>query len=118
MYGLPPDFEPSMFAGRELLQVSFTINTVDLLFDDDVGITIEGTFEFRAREGRPSERQTIPSTSSALVELVGHKVVAAAAQQNGVLTLDFDNGGRLTCLDESSQFESYHIRSRTLELTV
>ena len=28
MYGLPPDFDASVFVGTELIQVSFSANTV------------------------------------------------------------------------------------------
>lgn len=47
MYGLPSDFDASIFVGRELQQVSFTVNTVHLTFDGDVAITLESSFVFQ-----------------------------------------------------------------------
>ncbi len=109
MYGLPADFDATIFIGRELEQVSFTVNTVRLAFADDVAITMESSFAFQAPGTEELVRQAPPVQASALMVLVGRKVCAARAENNGTLRLEFTAGGTLLCLDDSPQYESYHI---------
>jgi hypothetical protein len=41
VYGLPKDFDGSMFIGRTVELISFSVNTIHISFDGDVSITIE-----------------------------------------------------------------------------
>ena len=79
MYGLPLDFDPSIFIGRELQQVSFTANTVQLAFDDDIAITLESSFIFQLDKAEEAVRQAPPVQISTLMSLVGRAVGAARA---------------------------------------
>ena len=117
MYGLPSGFDPSIFVGRELIQLSFTTNTLDILFDGDTAITLEGGFEFQRSAGDTPERQRVPVKASSLMSLLGARVQSATGTLSGALKLHFETGASLTCLDDV-QYESYHIRSPTLNLTV
>jgi len=118
VYGLPADFEPALFLGRELEQVSFTANTVHLIFEGDASITILGTFEVRLVQGAASVRQTPPLEQSNLMGLVGRRVVSAHRAGAGTIALAFEEGGALLCLDESTQYESYTIRIGGREIVV
>jgi hypothetical protein len=42
--------------------------------------------------------------------LLGHQVVTVTTNVSGTLTLTFDHGHVLEFLDDSSTYESYHIR--------
>lgn len=109
MYGIPSGFDPSLFIGRELQQVSFTVNTVHLTFDDEFAITIESSFLFQPDKTAPASRQTLPVRESNLMSLLGHQVSAARSAADRDLILEFTGGGVLTCIDDSREYESYHI---------
>jgi hypothetical protein len=116
VYGLPDDFDGSAFVGRELVSVSFTVNTMHLEFDDDVSITLESRFVLH-RDGR-REEHTVPTKASGLMALVGHTVRLVDASPDGTLRLQFEGGGALTCLDDSKEYESYHLHLRGREIIV
>ena len=108
MYGLPAGFDASGFVNRELVEVCFTVNTVHLAFDDDASITLESAFALRSHQG--AERQTPPIKASRLMGLIGQRVRSSHAHPDGTLTLEFEEGDALDCLDDSKEYESYKIR--------
>lgn len=109
MHGLPPDFDASIFVGRELEQVSFSANTVHLTFDDDISITLESSFLFQTDKMKTAVKQEPPVQSSSVMSLVGRRVCSARSTSDGTLTLQFTGDGTLTCVDDSEEYESYHI---------
>ena len=109
MYGLPPDFDASVFIGRELEQVSFSANTVHLTFDDDIAITLETSFLFQVDKTKTAVKQKPPVQSSSIMSLVGRRVCSARSTSEGTLTLQFTGDGTFTCVDDSEEYESYHI---------
>jgi hypothetical protein len=118
MYGLPEDFDASVFVGRELQQVSFTANTISLVFDGDVAIAVESTIVLQLGSVAAPERQTPPVTSSRLMALAGLTVQSARSDRDGTLALDFGGGRSLTLLDDSSQYESYQIQMPGRQIVV
>jgi hypothetical protein len=118
MYGLPPDFDASIFVGRELVQVSFTTNTIHLAFDGDIAITVESSFVLRLGNWTEPVTEAPPVHSSSLMALVGHRVRSARAATDGTLTLHFEGDGTLACLDDSKDYESYHIQAPDREIVV
>ena len=118
MYGLPPDFDPSIFIGRELLQVSFTANTVHLAFDADIAITLESAFEFHLDKRTEVVKQSPPVQVSSLMSLIGCQVCSASSDSDGTLILEFAGGGTFTCIDDSKQYESYHILIHGKEIVI
>ncbi len=117
MYGIPSDFDPSIFIGRELQQVSFTVNTVHLTFDDDIAITLDSSFVFQLDRAEKEVKQAPPVRVSSLMSLVGRQISASSCS-SGSLTLEFTPGGTLTCIDDSKEFESYHIWIHGKEIVV
>jgi Family of unknown function (DUF6188) len=107
MHSLPPDFDASAFTGTELVQVSFSANTVHLVFETDVQMTIVGPFFVQVHCGLPPVRYSPPVESSSLMALIGKRVVSASGDADGTLTLQFENGGKIICIDESKNYESY-----------
>lgn len=118
MYGLPPDFDPSIFIGRELQQVSFTANTVHLAFDTDIAITLESTFEFQLDKRTEVVKQSPPVQVSSLMSLIGRQVCSASSNSDGTIILEFAGGGAFTCIDDSKQYESYHVWIHGNEIVV
>src|SRR5262245_14273334 len=110
MYGLPGDFDPRVFVGRELEQVCFWRYSVHLVFDGDVSLTMESTFSVKERAGSQKVAVILPVVSSNLMSLIGKKILAASADRSGTLSLCFVGGSEIVCSDESQQYESYRIR--------
>ena len=118
MYGLPVDFDASIFVGRELAQVTFTENTVHLTFDGDLAITVESSFILKLGAQAEAIKQAPPLKSSNLMTLVGSKIRLAEATRDGTLTLHFERGETLAFLDDSKEYESYHIHATGKVFTV
>jgi hypothetical protein len=118
MYGLPIDFDGSEFVERQLIQISFTENTIHLVFEGDVSLTLLSTFKYRLAQSDTTYEETIPVLSSQLMGLIGDKVKSATASRNGELSLLFGTGGNLTCVDDSTEYESYSIHIGDKEIIV
>ncbi len=111
MYGLPADFNTSVFVGQGLESVCFNVNQIHFRFDNKLSISCEGHFAyFTEQEEKEQNIQKIPVTSSGVMHLLGHRVVDARAERDGTLTLRFDNEQRLVFYDNSPQYEAYHIQ--------
>jgi hypothetical protein len=117
VHGLPADFDPKVFVGRELQQISFTVNTIHLTFDGEVAITLEGSFLLRAGPAAETTKHTVPVTDSSLMSLVGKRILEAR-REGSTLALEYEGGGLLACLDDSREYESYHLRIGDEEIAV
>ena len=120
MYGLPKDFDGSMFVGRTVGLVSFSVNTIHISFDGDISITLESSFEHRLGTEEPAQVcvQEVPVEESRLMQLTGRSVESVEANVDGTLTLHFDGGHILPCFDDSPQYASYRITHGNLEIYV
>lgn len=119
MYGLPAGFDASRFVGRTLEQVSFTANTVNLIFDQNVSLTLESNYEHILLDERHSSAiANIPVAESQLMQLLGEPIRMASASADGTLILSFANGHSLKCYDDSSEYESYKISFGDEEIVV
>ena len=112
MYGLPKDLDLSFFLGKRLDQVSFAQSTIFFFFDDKITITLESSVQHQTRQDTERLRlgvmQSVPVTHSTLMQLVGHSVVSASADDEGTLSLTFDDGQVLGCIEDRSPYESYN----------
>ena len=109
MYGLPQDFDFSIFSGRVLEQVCFREYQIALLFDQDVSVTVEGTFAHLAPDGTRQPGTTeFPVVASSAMALVGRRISVAKGTGDGTLSLLFDNGEQFVCYDTPG-YESYHV---------
>lgn len=119
MYGLPSGFDASRFVGRTLEQVSFSVNTVHLSFDEAVCITIESSFTHTTGRGMSqADRKNVPVSESRLMHLLGESIESAEAAINGTLTLRFTNGQVFECYDDTPMYESYRMRFGDEEIVV
>lgn len=118
MYNLPADFDPRVFVGREIIQVCFAANNVHLAFDADLALTIEGRFVHRSGRDRRAEQHEPPAITSELALLLSHRVRNAAADDDGALVLEFDDGQELICLNDTEQYECYRITRAGKEIIV
>jgi hypothetical protein len=118
MYGLPQDFDATVFVGKELVQVSFSANTIHFSFDAHISVTLLSSFVYSSASDDARSTQAVPVQSSNLMSLIGHTVDSADAKPDGTLTLGFDNGHSLTFLDDSQNYESYWIHIGGREIIV
>lgn len=111
MYGLPADFDGSLFLTKRLEQICFTENQLSLSFADGLAVTVEGAFRYEAVDPRESSGTVQPPIyTSSLMRLLGHHVANVKAETDGTLTFGFDGGETLSCYDDSKNTESYHIK--------
>ena len=112
MYGLPKDLDLSFFVAKRLDQVSFAQSVIHLLFDDKVSVTLMCSFQHQRNQDIEQHRlgviQSVPVTHSTLMQLVGRSVVSATGDDEGTLSLVFDDGQVLRCLENRSPYESYN----------
>jgi hypothetical protein len=108
MYGLPHNFDASFFVGRTLELLCFAIYQVHFHFDEHIQIVALSPFYF-GRNTEPRGPIEFPIVETRLMVCLEQKVSDVASSVDGTLTLTFDNGYMLTCLNHSKQYESYHI---------
>ena len=112
MYGLPKDFDGSRLVGRFLLQICYGIGQVQLRFD---GTLIHSGYKLAivqspaAPQPRRIDIPGEPAVQSALLRLLHHTIVKAFGDDEGTLTMEFDDGQILQCLEARSPYESYQI---------
>ena len=110
MYGLPKDLDLSFFVGKRLDTVTFAEFVIHFNFDNKVRITLESEFQHQldqdVKRGHVGVVQSVPVTHSTLMQLVGHSVVSAAAEEEGTLALVFDDGQVLRCFEQDVPYES------------
>jgi hypothetical protein len=118
MYGLPKDFDVSVFVGKVLDSVSFSANTVSFAFGDAdayappprLSITVQFSLQHQLpSESDQSNRQSVPLSESKLMQLPGHSVVRANIEDDGTLVVAFDNEHVLTVFHDQSIYDSYEI---------
>jgi hypothetical protein len=119
MYGLPQDFDGLFFVGRELEIVSYTADSIFSGFGNDISVTTESSYECRlVGDEEYVETQQPPVAFSRLMQLVGCKVASVGAEQQGTLTLHFDEGHAFRCFDDQPSYESYRIAHGKEEIFV
>jgi hypothetical protein len=118
MYGLPADFDASIFVGKRLESVCFYEFSVGFSFDPEAYVQTEWGFNYSVGPNEPSHFQAIPATDSGAIRLLGFTITAGEAHPDGTLTLVFDDGSVLQFLDSGPQYESYQIKLGDREIIV
>jgi hypothetical protein len=118
MYGLPRDFDPQIFVGRELETITYAVNVIVLAFAERLTVSVSGSLPYRTGPGvNPAvDRPPVPHTE--LVGLVGRTVVGTQLRSSRELVLDLEGGGFVTLLDDSETYECYLINTGDREIVV
>lgn len=111
MYGLPTDFDPSVFVGLCLVQVSFSENTVHFVLGETASVTVESAVRYRVERLAPPKTASVPIHCTDLMKLLGRTILSASCMSDGTLRLDFEDGSSLEFLEDSKQYEAYHVRA-------
>lgn len=111
MYSLPQDTDLSAFVGCHLEVVSVSQFQVNLSFDGlrNVGISVEGDFAVHAPSSDAVRYPSAPDGATALIALLGAKVVDAVVSEPGTTRVEFAGGATITVYDSKSHYESYQI---------
>jgi len=118
VYGLPPDFDGRLFVGQILASITFTVNTVHLVFGPDLSLTVLSTCSYRLAASDARHTEQVPITGTAMLGLIGRQVTNIAVTGGRNLALEFDGNGEFTCIDDSDQYESYTIKVDDREIIV
>ena len=120
MYELPDDFDPTVFVGRTLERLSFTLNTLDLAFDGDVSIRVLGEVWHCGGDDRGQwyDGATLPVRVSRLMDLLGVAVIGGEIEDRSTLVLRFANGQTVRCVEDGDHYESYHLSIGEREIIV
>jgi hypothetical protein len=117
MYGLPKDFNAARLVGRNLELICFNENQVYLHFDGKLTIMVESKLSYQDNPELAPRTIEIPILQSNLMQLLGHSITDASGNNEGTLTMEFDNGHILQCLDQP-HYEAYQIKQGDEELIV
>jgi hypothetical protein len=117
MYGLPSDFDPDVFVGRELENVTFAQNLIVLRFTG-ISVNLEGTVPYKVSPSSDEQYESPPVVQSSLVGAVGRTVEATELKSPKELVLRLSNGFEVVLLDDSDQYESYLISFGEREIVV
>lgn len=109
MYGLPADFDYSIFAGITVVQIAFMEYSVRIEFDSDLSILMESSYSHQLHAGDEERVVLIPPNNSTLMQLVGKEVVSAGAQDSHTLVLRFKGHHILKCFDDNKMYECFKI---------
>ena len=109
MYGLSKETDLTFLQGRKLELICFAIYQVNLHFDSNVLITIEGAFEHHVQGEALAESGQFPLSTSRLMRLLEQHVREFQSKQDGTLTLEFSNEDKLVIHGDNGPYESYHI---------
>lgn len=113
VYGIPDNFDPTIFVGATMEQVSFGWYVVGLNFSAEpspIHVTVEGGYDHAGPDGAwLDEERGLPARESRLMRLPGKSVTAAVVENPKALLLSFEDGQSLRILDTSEQYESFQI---------
>jgi hypothetical protein len=118
MYGLPEDFDASVFVGHDLEHIMFTSNTVFFSFGPELSVNTTSSFLYRKEALGSETKQVVPVGSSDVMSLLGKSVKVSRSDRSGMLELTFDDGQMLTFYDDQPSFESYSLRVGKREIFV
>lgn len=111
MYGLPKDFDASVFIGLTLERATFTKNQVIFDFEKSVSLLIEGSFAHSHEDkAKQEDVKEPPIETSSVMELLECVVQTASGHEDGTLSIVFENGQSLTCYDDRPNYEAYQIK--------
>ena len=118
MYGLPSNFDASIFVEHELEQICFSATNVTLHFGDGVSISVLSAVAYSLSSTDPRQVESVPVSYSGLMRLIGKRVLSAESEVDGHVILRFSGGAELHLRDDSTNYESYSIRVGNREIIV
>ena len=124
MYGLPPDFDYSIFPGKRVYAVCFYEFGIYINFEEGLSIAIDGSYSHQissanvrqawwrawaSLSAEDAEVFRVPVTESKLMQLTGKIVESAEAEDPNTLLVRFTDGQVLKCFDDTKWYECFRI---------
>jgi len=117
MYKWPKELQPSEFRGLAVEAITFTINTITMIFGDDYFLTVESRLQLKTIDR--VEEIPIPASNTSLVALLGKSVQESDLDADGAsLLLSFGDGYQLRLEGGDKEYECFHINAKGKEFTV
>src|SRR5262249_6843397 len=112
MYGLPKDLDLSFFVGKTLNTITFAAFNIYFGFEAGrIKISLMSSFQHQQKADVDSFQvgvmQSCPVTHSTLMSLLEKTVTTAVGNEEGTLTLTFDDGQVLRCFENEGPYEQY-----------
>jgi hypothetical protein len=95
--------------GRTLEMICFNQNQINFHFDEKLTIQVGTSLRYQQQLTQEPEIIEVPALQSSLMQLLGHSTIKAIGDNTGTLTLEFEDGQILECLDDTPLYESYQI---------
>ncbi len=117
MYKWPKELQPSELCGLVVEAITFTLNTITIIFGKDYFLTVESSVSLKALE--VEEEILIPPVNTNLTCLLGKTVQASSLDFDGAsLLLKFDDGCQLRLEGSDNEYECFHINAKGKEFTI
>jgi len=108
MHSPPPEDVIAKLVGATVELVSFAQYVLHLSFEDGSRLSVVGPYRFDTADRLPERPMPeSPTRGSSLARVLGASVLAAAAEADGTLQLDFSNGDRLRVYAIEPGYEAY-----------
>jgi hypothetical protein len=117
MYKLSHQARPDFLQKKRLQMLCFAEYSLYLHFDDEIIITVEGQFQYKAGKGK-KRTYSFPIDTSCLMRLLGTSVQRIEVENDENLRLEFSNGDSLILEGENGPYEAYQIRHRGGQIIV
>ena len=121
MRGVPPDLPVQVLIGSELTHIGLAMHHIQLHFDGEAHIGIEGEWHLKDRDGNLIDQDVdLPSDrkSYQIHRLLMQSVTSVSLDPPKSFTVTFANGDALTVFDSSPQYESFSVRINGREFHV
>jgi len=106
MYEWPKELDVmTVFVGKELEGIFFSVNTVSLHFDSKFSVTIMSNYVYLL--GAITEEISFPIYNTHLISSIGSKVTKAELYEKKDIHLWFENGAKLKIHGSTRGYEDY-----------
>jgi len=117
MYKWPNELQPAELCGLVVEAITFTLNTINIIFGKDCFLTVESSVRLTTRGA--VEEISIPPLSTSLTCLLGKTVQNSSLDYDGgSLLLKFDDGCQLRLEGNDNQYECFHINAKGKQFTI
>ena len=117
MYGIDKKLDLTFLIGKMLTQICVGQFQIILNFDNEVSISIEGTFEHISGE-IVTKYLGISDVSQSLFNLIQQKIEVVNVLEDGTLRLTFTDSTMIKLHDSNPDTESYQISSPLISIVV
>lgn len=118
MNGIPEKIDATLLLGANLIQVCIGENEVILRFDNETAVTLECEVGVTVGGAAPKRSSRSVSTGTAVLPLLGAKVVEITRKSSADLAIRFERDTVVTLHDSNARYESFSIINGSRQLIV